>query len=121
MMGRGKLTWDNSKTVPLIFLKALDIFQPLAVGQLLEGLPLALFALRPDGNGRWVWHIHGLRHVASQGFGVVGHAVKPAIGGFLPAGFKVCQLAVKEQIFQVVLQKCFVMQAAVPAAATPPA
>ena len=86
----------HSETVPLIFLKVLDIFQPLTMSQLLEGFSLALFALCPHRDRRRVWHVHGLRHVADQGFCIVGHSVKPAIGGFLPAGFKVCKLPVKE-------------------------
>ena len=85
------------------------------MGQLLEGLSLALLALCPHRNGRRFWHVHSLLQIAGQGFCIVGHAVKPAIGGFLPAGFKVRQLPVEEKIFQVIFQKSFIVQAAVPA------
>ena len=40
-----KKSHGHPETVALIFLKALDILQPLTVGQFLEGLPLALLAL----------------------------------------------------------------------------
>ena len=111
----GQLSHRHSKTVAFILFKALDIFQPLPMGQLLEGLPLALLALRPNRNGRRVRYVHGLLQVAGQGLSVVSHSVKPAIGGFLPAGFKVCQLPVKEQIFQVIFQKSFIVQAGISA------
>lgn len=55
-----KKSHRHPETVPLVLFKILDIFQPLPMGKFLEGLPLALFALCPNRNGRRVWHIHGL-------------------------------------------------------------